>query len=317
MRESELLKHIYAANRSLPSRVTIPPGDDMGAVRIGDQQVLITVDQIEDGVHFQWTTTPVEKVARKAVTRNLSDVAAMAAKPVCAVVAVCLPRGFGEAQAERLFDLIRSVGDSYGCPVVGGDIAVWDHPLAISVTLLAEPAGITPVRRDTARVGDWVCVTGCLGGSLETIDGSTHHLDFEPRLSVARKIAGDPAIGLHSMIDLSDGLGVDLARVCRASAVGAELWADQLPVSAGAKLVSLRDGLPPWRHALADGEDYELCLTVSSDTRCPDRIDGVPITRVGMIIARDADAPADQIIKLNLPDGSIVFPGQWGWEHRG
>src|SRR5690349_14962557 len=101
MRELELLSHIYARNASLPGHVIVPPGDDMAVVRIGGQAVLITTDQSADGVHFDLRLTPLELAGRKAITRKLSDVAAMAALPVAAEVAACLPRDFGEQRAKE------------------------------------------------------------------------------------------------------------------------------------------------------------------------------------------------------------------------
>jgi thiamine-monophosphate kinase len=321
MRESELLQHIYRANPTLPGRVIIPPGDDMGGLQIGAEQVLITVDQLADGVHFDLRAVPLEKIARKAITRNLSDVAAMAALPCGAVVAACLPRHFGTSSAQRLFDEIRAVSASYGCPVIGGDIAMWDHPLILSVTVLAVPAGVTPVRRDGARVGDWVCVTGRLGGSMQALRGYIHHLDFEPRLTLARKLASTPGLTLHSMIDLSDGLGIDLGRVCEASGVSAQLWADRLPISEAAEMTSRADGVEPWRHALGDGEDYELCFTVPAEQahRClPAQIDGVPITPVGVVTpVAVASGNGKPTVTIKFPDGSIRAAGDSGWDYCG
>lgn len=322
MRESILLQHIYGANASLSRRVTIPPGDDMASVRVGGADVLVTVDQLADGVHFDLKTAPLGKIARKAVTRNLSDVAAMAALPSCSVVAACLPRGFGQQRANDLFDAMRAVAGVYDCPLVGGDVAIWDHPLLLTVTILAEPAGVAPLTRRGAQPGDVVCVTGKLGGSLETTvavaggEPYTHHLDFEPRLVVARMLATDAACRPHCMIDVSDGLAVDLGHLCRAADLSAEVWADRLPISRSAHAASHRDQQPPWRHALADGEDYELCFTVSpaaAERALPDEIEGVPITRIG-IVTETQGAPA---VNVKLPDGTIEPAGDAGWEHTG
>ncbi len=318
MRELDLLHHIYSGNAQLPARVTIRPGDDMGAAIIGGASVLVTVDQVADGVHFLLASTPLEKIARKAITRNLSDVAAMGAAPSAAVVAGCLPRGFGEAKAKALFDAMRAVALSYDCPLIGGDISIWDHPLLISVTVLAEPRGIEPVRRGGARPGDVICVTGALGGStIETDDpkGYVHHLDFEPRLNIARRLAGDPLLRPHCMMDLSDGLGKDLPRICRlgeGGEVGAVLEVAALPISRAAAIASSRDGTPAWQHALGDGEDYELLLVLPPDAaaRLPLEIDGVRITRIGEVTA----APG---VVLRMSDGSTIPMSDVGWEHEG
>ncbi len=316
IKERELLAKIFLANRSLPERVTIKPGDDLAAVRWQGETVLIGVDQIADGVHFELAETPLEKVCRKAVTRNLSDVAAMAASPVGTVAAACLPRGFGRSRSDELVDHLREVAAAYDCPLIGGDVAVWDQGLLLTVTILAETSGIEPLTRTGAQVGDAVCVTGRLGGSMIEFEGQTHHLDFEPRIAIARQLAANGDTRPHCMIDLSDGLGVDVGHLCRASGVSAELWVDRLPVSDAAREMSRRDKVEPWRHALGDGEDYELCFTVSArqmQRALPSQIDDTPITQVGRITPADTVAP----VKIKMPDGSLETVGDAGWEHRG
>jgi thiamine-monophosphate kinase len=316
MRENDLHQHIFSRNTSLPERVTLGPGDDMGGVRIDGGQVLVTVDQLADGVHVDLRHTPLEKVGRKAITRNLSDVAAMAAVPVAAVVAVSLPRDFGEARANTLFDVMRDTASHYDCPLIGGDISMWDHPLLIAVTILARPpASGRCLGRQGARVGDVICVTGWLGGSLHALEGRVHHLDFEPRLRTAWALAeADPPP--TAMIDLSDGLASDLARLCGASGVGAELWADRLPISPAARAASEHDGRAPWVHAVADGEDYELCFalpTAGAGPSLPGEIEGVPITAVGQVTAA-GNGPR---LTLRRPDGQVEALSESGWEHRG
>lgn len=315
MRELELLSHIYRSNTALPAGVAIPPGDDMGAVTIGDTTVLVTVDQVADRVHVDLTTTPIEKVGRKAITRNLSDVAAMAAKPVGAVAAACLPVGFGEDRAKALFDAMRTTAEDLNCPLIGGDISTWDQRLILTVTVFAEPDGIEPVLRRGAQIGDTVYVTGSLGGSLIMVDspaGYVHHLDFTPRIELARLLAGDPATRPHCMIDLSDGLASDLTRLCELSEVHAEIDTDRLPISDAARLAAQRSGRPGWRHALVDGEDYELCFTAPPN-RIPASVGGVPVTPVGRIIATGTGAR----VTARLPEGKIVDMAGLGWEHTG
>ncbi len=346
MRELSLLQHIYAANAKLPPRVTLPPGDDMGAVIVGGnggnggnggagETVLVTVDQIADGVHFDLATTPLWKIARKAITRNLSDVAAMGAVPAAAVVAGVLPRGFGESRANELFDHMRQVAAQYDCPLIGGDISMWTHPLLLSVTVLAEPRGVAPILRRGAKVGDVICVTGALGGSMVPIEIESrppgaaspgglsneyvHHLEFEPRLTVARHLASHADIRPNCMIDLSDGLGKDLAHLCRAATelspdgLTAAIELGKLPLSRAAHEASRRDARPAWQHALGDGEDYELCFTVAPEkaARLPREIDGVPITAIGVIMP-----PGDPRITLIHPDGSRQPMPELGWEHH-
>lgn len=316
MREFELLDHIYQASRKMSGAVTLGPGDDMGAVRIGNATVLVTVDQVADGVHVDVANTPLAKVGRKAMTRNLSDVAAMAAKPVGAVCAASLPRDFGRARANELFDHMRAVAESFDCPLFGGDVSMWDHPLLLSVTVLAEPAGIDPVLRRGARVGDVICVTGELGGSLEAVAGRVHHLDFEPRIALARALAENPATRPHCMLDLSDGLGRDVGHLARAADLIAEIDVTRLPLGAAAKQRAARTGQPAWQHALSDGEDYELCFTIDAIRAAglPASLAGVAITKVGTMRPRRSDS--EPVVLVRLPDGTMRAAGDAGWEHH-
>jgi len=301
MRENDLLQHIYATSGGLASQfpgVSIPPGDDMGAVAVGGQIVLMTVDQVADGVHVDLANTPLAKVGRKCITRNLSDVAAMAARPVGAVAAACLPRDFGEANATALFDAMRATAERYACPLIGGDISMWDGKLIVTVTIFAEPAGIEPIRRGTARPGDGLYVTGALGNSLAT----GHHLDFEPRIELARQLAGDPRTRPTAMIDLSDGLAQDLPRLTDHALIEAAL----LPIRAGTP----GHDDSRWRHAVGDGEDYELLFALAPEgaSHLPRQIDGVPITRIGRVAG-------DGGVCLALPDGQRPALEGMGWEH--
>lgn len=307
MRESDLLQHIYAHNTSLPTNITIPPGDDMAAVRIGHTDVLVATDQLVDGVHFDLATTTLQRIGRKAITRNLSDVAAMAALPAGAVAAGSLPRDFSKERADELFDAMRTTAESYKCPLVGGDITIYDGPLHLTVTVFAFSSGMPPVTRAGAQVGDTICVTGNLGGSLEDVDGYIHHLDFEPRIAIARKLASIPDMHVHSMIDLSDGLAKDLGHLMRAANLSCTLDAIRLPISPSAKAAS-KHGRPEWEHALADGEDYELCFTCASVET--NKVDGVPVTAIGTVTEAREHA-----IEIKHADGTTQPITDLGWEH--
>ena len=304
VRENDLLRHVYAGNAALPAGVTIPPGDDMGAVRLrggsGDT-VMVTVDQLADGVHVDLATATLQQVGRKAITRNLSDVAAMAARPVGAVVAASLPRGFGHGRASALFDAMRDTAAAYACPLVGGDISIWDGRLLLTVTVLAEPwPGVEPVRRGTASVGDAIYVSGELGYSP-----AGHHLDFEPRLALARALASLPSGEggrPTAMMDLSDGLAMDLPRMVGHAEVEAALLPIRDHASGGV------EALPGWRHAVADGEDYELLFIVAPGAAVPAAVESVPLTRVGTVTAAGG-------VALVHPDGTRTDLAGLGWEH--
>jgi len=304
MREFELLRQVYAANTTLGDRVPIPPGDDMALVRLQGRNLLVAVDQVVAGRHVRLETTPLELVGRKAVTRSLSDIAAMAGRPVAALAAVALPPDFGDARAITLFESMRSTAAAYDCPLVGGDIAIHGdrtHPLTCSVTVLAEPLGSGPVLRSGARVGDTLFVTGRLGGSVQP-DGGGRHLTFEPRLAEATELLEQLGERLHAMIDISDGLGRDAAHIAEDSSVRIEIDVPAIPCHADVQ----------WKHAAGDGEDYELLF--AADGRVPETVGkGVPVTAIGRVVAR---AEADRPLVVFRDGNERIGGDELGWEHH-
>ncbi|MEM9346998.1 MAG: thiamine-phosphate kinase [Planctomycetota bacterium] len=305
MREFELIRSITVHNTSLPEHVKIPPGDDMAALQLGEDQLLIAVDQVIDQVHFDLGSATLSQIGRKAVTRNLSDVAAMAAKPLATLVSAVFPKGFAESDAEQLLSFVRETARAYDAPLVGGDTATCDGPLTLSVTVLATADGIEPVKRTGAKQGDVIYVTGQLGGSRHQYQGTTRHLEFVPRLTLARTLAANPDTRPTAMIDLSDGLARDLPHLVQ----GAEIYSHLLPITPVARQVALQDGRPGWLHAVADGEDYELLFTAAADAPIPGEIDGVPITRIGEVNDKDG------VVLLDGPEATAIEG--LGWEHHG
>ncbi len=314
MRESRLLEHV-ARTASRSSAVVVPPGDDLAAVQVPAGAVLLGVGQVVDGVHVDLGRVPVEAAGRKAIARCVSDVAAMAGRPVASLAAVVLPRDFTEERTVRLFDAVRQAADACEAPLVGGDIAVHaggDGPLVLSVSVLGVPGPAGIIRRDGARPGDLVCVTGRLGGSLEP-GGGGRHLSFTPRVAAGLELAERLGSRLHAMMDLSDGLGRDAGRMAAASGVAMRLEAERLPRHEGID----------WRGAVGDGEDYELLFTLDGEP--PASVAGVDCTVIGRVEAADPAGgwPAG-VVRLRL--GGAAGPGEdagaWidiresGWEHR-
>jgi len=252
-------EYIDWLRRQTPSdpRVLLGPGDDAAVLRApSGGSWLVTTDMLLEGSHFRLADMSARQVGRKAMAVNLSDIAAMAGRPVAAVVSVGLPRKGGKALAEALYQGLREMADAFNTAIAGGDTNSWDGSLVISVTLFGEATGRGPVTRAGARPGDWLLVTGPLGGSI-----SAKHLDFVPRVNEA--LALHQHATLHAMIDISDGLAADVHHICEESRCGAVLRAEAIPISAAAR--NLQGGRSPLQHALFDGEDFELVVAVSAD----------------------------------------------------
>jgi thiamine-monophosphate kinase len=278
--------------------VPLPAGDDMAVLRwpAPDDLLLVGVDQVLDGVHFDSAVHSPRAIGRKVMNRNLSDCAAMACLPAAAVIAVGTRTGTQLVFLQELYNGIREAGDVHGCAIIGGDTGSWNAPLVVSVTVLGRSAGITPVTRAGARPGDGIFVTGPLGGSL-----LGRHMSFEPRIAEGRRIA---QAGATAMIDLSDGVSRDLSHICDASGgVGAILDASAIPIHADANTLSARDGRTPLEHALHDGEDYELLFTCPPDTADlpPD------VARIGQITAE----PGIFLSRNHVREPLVPR----GWEH--
>jgi thiamine-monophosphate kinase len=302
MKEASFIEYIRSRSVFDPAVVPVGPGDDMAVVRYGGQDILVAADQALDGVHFRLAEHGAKAAGRKAMARNLSDVAAMACRPLAAVATVALPRGFLEADAREMYCGLREVGDAFSCPLVGGDVGSWDGRLAISLSILATPGPGGAVLRSGARLGDAICVTGSFGAAWQT----RRHLTFTPRVGEALVLAGQ--YGLHSMIDVSDGLAIDLGHVCEASGVGADVRAAAVPVHPDA--LDRPDALGA---ALGDGEDYELLFTLPQDKAerliAEKPLGDVPVTRIGTIVAGAARS-------LVLPDGRRQALVAGGWQHE-
>jgi thiamine-monophosphate kinase len=261
-------------------RVPLGPGDDAAALHLAPSApCLVTTDMLLEGSCFVLAEAGPRRVGRKAMAVNLSDIAAMAGRPVAAVVSVGLPRRGGRTLAEELYLGLREAADAFDTAIAGGDTNSWDGPLVVSVTLIGEATGSGPVTRGGAEPGDWILVTGPLGGSL-----LGKHLDFTPRVREALRL--HELARLKAMIDVSDGLAADVWHVCEESRCGAVLRAEGIPVSEAARRIP--DGTP-LAHALGDGEDFELVFAVAPEEGREllraQPVPGITLAHVGKCVA--------------------------------
>ena len=303
--EDRLHARFRASGAELPASVLIGPGDDMGLVDHSGP-LLVAADQVVLGRHVR----PDEQgfaVGRKAVLRNLSDVAAMAATPVAMVATATLGPGQDERWATELHRGLHETGLRWKTPLVGGDLAthgVPEGPTVVSVTVLASPHQATGrvVTRDGGRPGDLLVVTGTLGGSLAE-DGGGRHLDFPPRIREASALLDGLDRELRAMIDLSDGLARDASRLAAAGGLVARLDPAAIPTNPGCD----------WRRAIGDGEDYELLVAIGCPP--PERVMDVPLTVVGRLEEPSPTLSPGAVVVGEGTDAPRV--DHLGWEHRG
>lgn len=234
-------------------------GDDAAVLDLGNQpQCVATADLITEGVDFRLGETSAERIGRKALAVNLSDMAAMAARPLAAVVALALPRAGALDLAIALYQGILPLAEQFHTAIAGGDTNTWDGPLAIGITLIGQRTDRGVLRRDGARPGDAIVVSGEFGGSI-----LGKHFDFDPRVNEALLL--NERYDLHAGMDVSDGLSLDLSRLCRASGCGAVVDLAAIPIAAAARELTRSSGAQASAldRALSDGEDFELLMALA------------------------------------------------------
>ena len=295
--------------------LTPPPGTELAT----------TVDALIEGVHFRRDWSRPEDLGWKALAVNVSDLGAMGARPLGALISIALPADVPVRWIERFYTGLADCAAAYGCPVVGGDTVRSPQHVALSVTAFGTVPEGRAVRRSGARVGDLLCVTGVLGDSgagLELLQRGgprkrgyralyDWHLRPVPpaQAGVALAEAGLPT----AMLDLSDGLGSDLRHLAKASGVGARVDARRLPISDAARRAAVELGCDPVRWALFGGEDYQLAFTVPPErfTEIPATLGpyGVTATIIGAITRRG--------LTVTLPDGTSRPLKPEGFAHFG
>ncbi|WP_180063319.1 thiamine-phosphate kinase [Acinetobacter sp. YH16042] len=246
-------------NRQNINSVDLGVGDDSALLTPPpQQQLVICADTLVAGRHFPLDTKP-HAIGWKSVAVNLSDIAAMGAKPHSILLALSLPqidhdwlKGFSQG----LYDCC----DQFGVSLIGGDTTQSPH-LTISVTALGWVESGQAVPRSGAKIGDYICVSGQVGDAAFGLKHLGHQLQKRLDYPMPRCLLGQQLKGLaNSMIDVSDGLAQDLGHILAASHVGAEIELDQLPIDHDVKQLQQEK---QWQYALAGGDDYELCFTIS------------------------------------------------------
>jgi thiamine-monophosphate kinase len=236
-------------------------GDDCAILPVSPFPQLITVDPVVYGEHFD-ATIPPRAVAAKLLKRNLSDIAAMGGHPRAAVIALALDETVSARWLEQFYRGLAATARTYAVSIIGGDITRQKGGLAATLTLLGEAHGPRSLTRQGARLGDWIYVTGSLGGSI-----LGHHHRFTPRLAEGAWLTGRNEV--RSLLDISDGLAKDLPALTPQGATPS-LCPPAIPISTAAKTLARRDGRSALEHAVSDGEDFELLFTVKARAKRPD-----------------------------------------------
>ncbi|MFG0292643.1 MAG: thiamine-phosphate kinase [Phycisphaerales bacterium JB050] len=298
MRESAFHEHVRARSAGTPG-VVVGPGDDCAVLDTGAPELqLITTDQLIAGRHYDPATTPVELIARKALARSVSDIAAMCGRPVASVCTASFA-GDDSGMATELFDAMAALGERWGAPLVGGDFAS-GSATQFTTTVIGAVQRETPgpILRGGAKIGDAVWVTGSIGNSYE----SGHHLHFTPRFAEGLELRDRLGEALHAAIDISDGLGRDAGRIARMSGVRIAIDADRVP---------LRDPSRPVERSIADGEDYELLFVTTGEAQLPPTLEGgTTLTRIGTVVEGEGAV-------LRFANGRSINASESGWDHGG
>jgi thiamine-monophosphate kinase len=326
--EIELVRAIRRVLSGQAPGVVVGVGDDAAVIEPGMYQGVLTTDLLVEGVHFELGSTSPRDLGHKAVTVNVSDVAAMGGSPRYGLTSIALSAEVESAWVMELYGGMREAADEYGMALVGGDTSRSDQAV-IAVTVYGQVVAGKAVTRAGARPGDVLAVTGTLGASAAGFRiGKARPADQKDLLStewgrdllghherpVARVGEGQALAqaGATAMIDLSDGLALDLFRVCEDSGIGARVRLPDLPLAPGLVDLGEATGVDPFDLALHGGEDYELLAALPPGAVDQVRRDMVEryhtrLTTIGEVTERPG------MVAVRGDDESPLEPK--GWNH--
>lgn len=307
-------------------------GDDAAVIDHGDKKTVISTDLLIENVHFDLIYTPLKHLGYKSVIVNLSDIYAMNAKPTQITVSVALSNRFSVEAIAEFYKGVHLACEQYGVDLIGGDTTSSVKGLAISVTAIGEANEEDLVYRDTAQVGDLVCVSGFLGGAyvgLQLLEREKQvyleqpemQPDLEDRSYIVGKLLKPEArqdvyeflakqgIKPTSMIDISDGLSSEILHICRQSDVGVLIEENQLPIAQETQLKAFDFKLDTTVCAMHGGEDYELLFTIKPED-AQKLLFMIDLKIIGEII------PPEDGIMLHTIGGNMKELIAQGWRHH-
>jgi thiamine-monophosphate kinase len=341
-RRARKLRRFPSSFRLHPSSLLLGIGDDAAIIRqSGGRETVITADLLVEDVDFRRDVVPARLLGHRALAVSLSDIAAMGARPLWAMLSIGVPEEVWTTSfVDRFYEGFFALADHHRVTLIGGDVSRTPERIVIDSIVLGETLRGRAVLRSGARPGDHIFVTGTLGGAaaglklLESGARLAGQVEYQERAKrpkrvkrprparsveelLMRQLCPVPRVewgevlgreGLATaMIDLSDGLSSDLAHLCEESGVGARLELARIPVDPDAARLRGRRALDPLLLALHGGEDFELLFTVSPRHlhRLPRSIKGIPVTYIGDVTARSG--------RITLREGSR----EWALEPEG
>jgi thiamine-monophosphate kinase len=301
-------------------RAVLGIGDDCALIKVATgRELAISTDTLVEGVHF-FPHADAKKLGHKSLAVNLSDLAAMGAVPRYVTLALTLPT-IDEAWLAAFSRGFFALADEFDVELIGGDTT--RGPLSITLTVMGEVEAGRALRRDGAKAGDDIWVSGTLGGATLALMHMQNKIQLQPHvfsraedrlhLPVPRLALGQTLLGkATSAIDISDGLVADLGHICERSKLSAVIERDLLPLAPS--LMSVRADLRD-ECALSGGDDYELCFTAPASARGNIEIAGakcgVAVTRIGSMEISQANA----LVKVVDESGNDVTPNKSGFDH--
>ncbi|GAO28727.1 thiamine-phosphate kinase [Geofilum rubicundum] len=254
-------------------------GDDCAIIPAGDDHDLVlTTDMLVEDIHFIRDKISPLDLGHKALAVNLSDVAAMGARPVGSFLSIAIPHGIDVEYLDQLMEGYHQLSERYQLPLMGGDTTRSPHKLVLNISVVGRVAKGTAKLRSAAQEGDVVAVTGMLGDSAAGLHALINNLSANPESSylIEKHVRPHPHIeqglwlgrqrSVHAMMDVSDGIASDMKHILKASGLGAGIELSQLPLSDQLKAFSAQHQLNAFELATSGGEDYCLLLTVEADS---------------------------------------------------
>jgi len=263
-------------------------GDDAAVIDHFGKQTVITSDMLVEGVHFDLMYTPLKHLGYKSVIVNLSDIYAMNATPTQIILNIAISNRFSIEALDEFYNGVYTACEKYGVDLIGGDTSSSQKGFIISVTAIGEVTPDKYVKRNTAKKGDLICVSGDLGGAyigllfLERekkiyLENPNIQPDLESESYVIGRLLKPEArkdiieffekekLTPHSMMDISDGLSSEILHISKQSNLGCVIYEERLPIAVEMKNAAYKFQIDPTACALSGGEDYELLFTIDQN----------------------------------------------------